>query len=273
MMGGPAPVMDMPAVGERSVLRAVAMPAEHGGWGLTLEPVLLGLLVAWSWPGLLLGLAAFLAFLARTPAKLVAVDLRRERWLERTRLALLVALGEVLAIGGLAAAATATSGWRWCLAVVPAAPLVLVEWWFDIRSKGRRVVPELCGAVGVAASAAAIVLARTDDLRLAGGVWLVLAARSLGAIPFVRAQIARARRGITATRGSDLAQFAAVVVGGVAALLAHRLWVGSAGVLGLALLQLVWVRRDPPAIKVVGLRQMALGLALVTFTAAGVHLT
>ena len=49
-----------------------------------------------------------------------------------------------------------------------------VEWWFDIRSKGRRLAPELCGAAGVAASAAAIVLARTDDLRLAGGVWLVL---------------------------------------------------------------------------------------------------
>ena len=29
---------------ERSAWRAVAMPAEHGGWGLTLEPVLLGLL-------------------------------------------------------------------------------------------------------------------------------------------------------------------------------------------------------------------------------------
>ena len=272
-MSRPASTVDTPAAGERSALRAVAMPAEHGGWGLTLEPVLLGLLIAWSWPGLLLGLAAFLAFLARTPAKLVAVDRRRERWLDRTRLAFVVAAGEALTICGLAAGATAGAGWRWWLAVVPAASLVAVEWWFDIRSKGRRLAPELCGAAGVAASAAAIVLARTDDLRLAGGVWLVLAARSIGAIPFVRAQIMRARRGITATRGSDLAQIVAVIVGAVAALLAHRLWAGAAGLLGLALLHTVWARRDPPAIKIVGLRQMALGLALVALTAAGFHLT
>jgi hypothetical protein len=32
--------------GERSRLRSVALPSEHGGWGLTLEPAVLGLLVA-----------------------------------------------------------------------------------------------------------------------------------------------------------------------------------------------------------------------------------
>ncbi|WP_426574944.1 hypothetical protein [Aquihabitans sp. McL0605] len=33
------------AAAPRSPLRAVALPAEHGGWGLTLEPGLLGLLI------------------------------------------------------------------------------------------------------------------------------------------------------------------------------------------------------------------------------------
>lgn len=41
---------DKVAAGERSTLRAVAIPTEHGGWSLTLEPVLLGLLVAWLGP-------------------------------------------------------------------------------------------------------------------------------------------------------------------------------------------------------------------------------
>ena len=31
---------------ERSMLRSVAVPTEHGGWGLTAEPVVLGLAVA-----------------------------------------------------------------------------------------------------------------------------------------------------------------------------------------------------------------------------------
>ena len=60
-------------VDERPGWRAVGLPSEHGGWGLTLEPVLLGLLAAWSVAGAALGVAAFLAFLVRTPAKLVAV--------------------------------------------------------------------------------------------------------------------------------------------------------------------------------------------------------
>lgn len=74
-----------PAPGRRSTLRSVALPTEHGGWGLTLEPVLLGLLLRWSGAGLCLGVAAFVAFMARTPLKVVLVDARRRRVLPRTR--------------------------------------------------------------------------------------------------------------------------------------------------------------------------------------------
>lgn len=47
--------------GRRPSLRSVAIPAEHGGWGLTLEPGILGVLVAPDLAGVLLGLAALLA--------------------------------------------------------------------------------------------------------------------------------------------------------------------------------------------------------------------
>ena len=67
--------------------RAVAIPSEHGGWGLTLEPALLGLLVAPSIAGAAIGLAAFLAFLVRTPLKTVLVDRVRHRELDRDRVA------------------------------------------------------------------------------------------------------------------------------------------------------------------------------------------
>ena len=84
--------------------RQVAVPSEHGGWSLTAEPVVLGLVVAWSWPGLALGLAAMLAFVARTPVKFVLVDRWRHRWLDRSRLALASRLWSWL-IGLLAALA------------------------------------------------------------------------------------------------------------------------------------------------------------------------
>ena len=74
--------------------RQVAVPSEHGGWTLTAEPVFLGLVVAWSWSGLALGVAAMLAFVARTPLKVVLVDRWRHRWLERSRVAARIAAAE-----------------------------------------------------------------------------------------------------------------------------------------------------------------------------------
>ena len=55
----------------RPLWRQVAVPSEHGGWSLTADPVVLGLVVAWSWPGLALGMAAMTAFVARAPVKVV----------------------------------------------------------------------------------------------------------------------------------------------------------------------------------------------------------
>jgi hypothetical protein len=256
-------------VAERAPWRAVALPAEHGGWGLTLEPVMLGLLAVWSPAGLLVGFAAFAAFVVRTPAKLVAVDVRRHRWLPRTRLALSIALAESALLGAAVIGAIALSGWSWLVPVSIAIPLVAIELSYEVRSRGRRLVPELCGAVGVAAAAAAIVVIGGGSGRLAAGAWLVLAARAVGAIPFVRAQIVRLRRGSGPVGTSDLAQVAAVAVAAVAVALHRPLLVGSVGVALLATAQLVWVRRPPIAPKRLGMRQLWLGLALVALTAAG----
>lgn len=258
------------AVGERAGWRAVAMPSEHGGWGLTLEPVLLGLLVAWSGAGVALGIAAFAAFVLRTPAKLVAVDVRRGRWLDRSRLALRIAIVELVLLASSVAVAVALAGWSWLVPVVVATPLIAVEFSYDIRSRGRRLVPELCGAVGIAAIGASIVLAGGGSGGLAAGVWLVLAARAIGAIPFVRVQIMRLRRGHGPAWQSDLAQVFAIAVAAVAVIVDRRLLFGFAGVAALAAAQVVWIRRAPMPAKQLGLLQLAIGLALVDVTVTGV---
>jgi len=43
-------------------IRAVALPAEHGGWALIIEPIALGLLVAPSITGLFIGAEALASF-------------------------------------------------------------------------------------------------------------------------------------------------------------------------------------------------------------------
>jgi hypothetical protein len=263
-------VDQLPPTRERPAWRVVAVPSEHGGWGLTLEPVLLGLLVAPSIAGAALGVAAFLAFLVRTPLKFVAVDLRHGRWLDRSRLALRIAVAELVFMSAMLVVAVSAAGWTWLVPVAVAAPLVAIELWFDVRSRGRRLVPELCGSIGIASVAAVIVVASGESGGLAAGVWLVLAGRAVGAIPFVRTQIVRLRRGETSRRSSDAAQVVAVLIGVVAVLVDDRMLAGLSGLVVLACLQVLWLRRPPVVAKVLGLRQMLLGLGLVGVTAIGV---
>ncbi|HLT69736.1 MAG TPA: YwiC-like family protein [Acidimicrobiales bacterium] len=253
----------------RPAWRAVALPDEHGGWGLSAEPALLGLLVAPSWAGGALAAGAVLAFLARTPLKLVLVDRWRGRWLPRTRLAARVAAAELALLAALGAAALALAGPAWLVPVAAAAPLVAVELWFDMRSRGRRLTPELCGAIGVSAVAAAVALAGGAPGELATALWLVLAARAVATIPAVRVQITRLRRGTGSRTASDGAGAAGVAVALVAVALDPAVTGGALAVAAVAALQAVWVRRPPVPAKVLGFRQLGLGLGVVLATAVG----
>jgi len=255
----------------RSSWRGVSIPTEHGGWGLTAEPVLLGLIVAFSWSGLLIGLAALLAFLARTPLKLIAVDHRRGRWLERDRRARSVAVVEVTLLVVFGVVALVATGPGWLVPVALALPLVAVEFWYDVRSRSRRLVPELCGAAGVSATAAAIIVAGDGSAALAAAAWLVLSGRVLASIPFVRTQIQRLRHGDVSRRSADRMQVGGAAVAAVAVALDRSLVLGSGAVAVLAVVQMVWMRRTPvPPATTIGIRQMVVGFAVVATTAVGV---
>lgn len=266
-----AAMTERPQVEQRPMWRAVAMPTEHGGWGLTLEPVLLGLLVAFSWSGLAIGLAAFLAFLVRTPLKLALVDRRRGRSLPRTRLATRVAAAELVAVGALGLVALRSAGADWLVPVLIAVPLVALELWFDIRSRGRRLAPELAGSIGITSVVAAITVAGGGGWKLAIAAWLLLAARAVASIPFVRTQIARTRRGTIPLGATSVFQLAAATLALAAVGVDSRVLLGALAVVALAIAQAVAIRRTHiPVAQVIGLRQMAAGLLVVAATAVSV---
>ena len=267
--GTGSPAVTSASANTRAPWKAVALPAEHGGWGLTLEPCLLGVLVAPSLAGAALAAATFLAFLVRTPLKLAVVDRRRGRRLPRTALATRIAVAESLALVALAGVATALAGPRLWLPVVAAMPLVAVEAWYEVRSRGRRLVPELAGAAGVSAAAAAIAIAGGAPPPLAFGLWLVLAARGATSIPQVRAQIASLHGRAVSPATTIVGDLAALALAALAVALDTALLAGALAVVALVVIQRVGARRPVPAPKVVGLRQLALGLVLVLVAAAG----
>lgn len=253
--------------------RSVAMPSEHGGWGLTAEPALLGLLVVPSCSGLALALAAMLAFLVRKPVKLVVVDLWRRRWLRRSAMALRIAIVETAVLVALLAAATAGAhSGAWWLPLLLVAPVVTVELWFDMHSRSRRLIPELAGVLGIAAVAPTIALAGGGRWALAGALWLLVGARLIAAVLFVRAQIGRLHHGTARVTGSDVGQVAALAASAVVVVLRSDALAGSVALAAPAFAHLVWVRRPPPQAKVLGVAETLAGVAVVAATAIGMAL-
>jgi hypothetical protein len=268
-----------PAVGigatpdHRSSLRAVAVPTEHGGWGLTIEPALLGVLVAPGLAGVLLALAAVVAFVLRTPLKLVLVDAHRHRDLDRTRLARCVVAVELVVLLALVLGAVLSADAAFWWPALVAAPLVATELWFDMRSRSRRLAPEIAGAAGIGAVAAMIALAGGESSALAAALWMVLAARVLTAIPSVRAQVMALHGRTVSPVAGRLGDVAAVVVASVAVAVDSLVLAGAIAVAAVVLLQHVSDHYPAPRAALLGVRQTALGFLVVVVTAAGVLAT
>ena len=262
---------DRTASTSRPRIRSIALPTEHGGWGFTLEPILLGLLVAPSAAAWELSVAALGIFLARRPIKIFSTDLVRRRWLPRSRIALAFAL----LYGGLALAGTIgaffTAEGPFWIPVLVAIPFALVALRADARSKNRALIPELSGSIAMGATVSAIALGSGWDLGPAFGLWLVLAARDVAAIVLVRAQIRRLKGRPTGASTVYVVQAACTGVVAVAAIAGIVPWLGVVAIGLVGLVAVVSLSRPPVEARVIGWTQMGVGLMVVLVTAAGVH--
>lgn len=253
-------------------LKTIALPVEHGGWGLSLEPVMLGLLVAPSLPGLFLALATMVAFLARHPLKLVMADRRRGRRFARTpvaeRFALLYTL---IASLSLRAAIKTASSYEFLLPLLLAAPLALIQLIYDRASRSRALLPELAGATAMAAIAASIALINGWPRGLAFGLWAILAARVVPTILYVRARLKKLH-GQEAATATVLAMHALALI--VALMLA---WLKLIPVLAAVALLILLARalygfsgyERATSARQIGIRELGFGAMTVTAIALG----
>lgn len=248
-------------------LREVALPTEHGGWSLSTEPAILGLLIVASKAGFLLGLIGLLAFITRTPLKLALVDRWRGRSLPRTRLAQRVAAVELLVLAALTGGVVAVAEHdRWWLPILIAAPLLGLELWYDMHSRGRRLVPILAGPIGLGSLAASVILVGGGSTTVAIGAWVAIALRSVAAIFFVRSQIQRIRK--QKNRSVPASEPVAIQMGlGLLALVAWLVGYlpGSVAILlgSVIGIHLVLRQLPVPALKVVGFQQLGLGIIFI----------
>jgi hypothetical protein len=255
-------------------LRTIAFPVEHGGWGFLAEPLLLSLALAPSWAGLSIALATVAAFLMRHPAKLYWRNRHRPGLPPRFRIARRFAL----LYAGLAAAGFAVAlllaGWRALVPFLVLSPLLAVYGAFDVQNQARRLLPELAAPMGLAASAPAIALAGGWEWTGAAVLWLLLQARAVPSILYVRARLRLERGNSIDRRPSSLAHLAAVALGAA-------LWKANLSpLLTAAVLVVLLARaarglsthRRPAKAKEVGFSELAFGLTYVLATVLGYRL-
>jgi hypothetical protein len=258
--------------GEPGSLRAVALPTEHGGWGFTLEPVLLGLAVAPSRAGAGLAAAAVAVFLARRPLRLLLADLSGRRFLPRTATAGWV-LGFCLTVAGaglLTAALLATGPFWWALAA--AVPAAAWQVGADAARRSRKFLAEAAGAVAMGAAAPAIALAARWGAAPAFGLWAVLAGRALPSILLVRAQIRRSKGEPARPAPTHAAHGVALTALAVLAATGVVPWAAAGAITALWAWAALSLARPPMPARTLGWTQMAAGLVVVAVTAAGHHL-
>lgn len=246
-------------------IKTIALPAEHGGWGLVFEPVVLGLLLAPSFAGCYLALSAVALFLARQPLTLLILNRKRES--PRTALAKRFAtLYLTISVASLLAAVIFARS-SFLLPLLLAAPLAIGQLAHDWSGRRRVLLAELSGAMAVSSLTTAIALCGGWSSPAAFALWAIMIARAVPAILYVRALLGRLHNKQT----SPLPMLAAHALGvlGVALLvrggLAPRLAIAAMLVLSLrALVAFALARRYRLTAMQLGFSEIAFG-ALTVF--------
>ena len=253
--------------------KAVALPAEHGSWGLVGEPVLLGLLVAPSPAGLLVGLGSFAGFLAHRPLKLAVGDRRKGRRYPRTVSAERFAAAFAALAAACFMAAVALAGPGLLVPLLAALPLAVTFLVYDLRP-GRSWQAELAAPAAFASSCAAMVVASGWTVPAAFALWAALAARGVPTVLYVRERVRLERTGylrppaVAWAAALHLAALVGVIV------LVKAGWLPALAAVAVALLMLRAVHGLTPwragrTARSVGFQELAWGAVTVLLLAAG----
>lgn len=195
--------------------RRLLLPTEHGSWAFVLEPVCLGLLVAYSPGTIWLSLAVLFSFLARKPAK-PALGGDNSTSAHRQQARVLLSVLVVLSLTALGFA-TAASSPAILLPLVLAVPGIGIFARQELSGQTRSLLAELVGTGICSLPLISMALAAGWPWASALSLGLVNLGRSSPTLLFVRTAL-RSTRGETGLK--QIAVVAQFLVPGMLALLA-----------------------------------------------------
>lgn len=170
-------------------VKSIALPTEHGSWGLVFEPLVAATAVAASIGSVWVILMVTGAFLARQPLKVLLNDWLMKRRLPQTEIAFKFTLfyGAISAVGLIGSLYFIKVD-----AFLPFAamiPFAAYQIYCDAQRKSRDLLPELTGALAISSSAAVIALAAGWTMPNALALWAIFSARLIPSILYVRARL------------------------------------------------------------------------------------
>lgn len=178
--------MSRKTANEKVRIRGVALPNEHGSWGILGEPLLVAIAVAPSINGMAVMLVFVGAFLARQPLKVFLADRFAGRDLPRTRAALnylcLFSATCFLGIAGVTAFGHPDN----YVAAALIVPFGVYQVYSDVGQKSRQLIPEMIGTLAISSSALFIALAGGWTAATAVSLWGIMCARLIPSVIYVR---------------------------------------------------------------------------------------
>jgi hypothetical protein len=177
--------------------------------------------------------------------------------------------GAIAGVGLLGAIVYAHNGF-W-IPLLIAAPMALVQFYFDARKRSRDLAPELCGALALGSVAASMALMAGWLLMLALALWTVLALRSVTAILYVRARLRLEHAKPANPPAVWIAHGLAFALATLLAFMHLLPWLACAAFLALYA-RSVWGLsrwRRPLRAQIVGMHEVVLGFVTISMVAVG----
>lgn len=247
-------------------IKSIAFPREHGAYGFTIEPLMLALLVAFSWPGFYLALGTLLAFFAHQPIKVLFGQQKSLRGKALIFLAIYLFPAVALFALFLFQVATHTALPFFSAIILMAMYLVL-----DLLKYSRRLFVEIMAPTAIGLIAVSIVLAHGWSEVRALAMGLLLSARFIPTPFYIRARL-QLEKGYQADKAMVVFStgFALLLIG-LLTILGHTPILGWIAILILTLRALLGISqmRKKSTVKAIGIREFFYGQVVVIFSTLG----
>lgn len=166
--------------------RKIALPEEHGSWGFALEPLVLSLLIAYSFSGALVALSAFFLFLAYQPFKIIT-NPKTNKTLKSNAVKVMTVYA-VISISLFIAAFEETTVKNY-FPFAAAFVLMFIYLFSDILGKGRTLLTGILAPGGFALISVTILLIDGYDFLTAAGFYVLLLYRIIPTVVFIHERL------------------------------------------------------------------------------------